>query len=129
MAVQNSKTSIFQRFDTYQPSKTILVWACVATAVATIVVGFNWGGWVTGASSVQTAAAAGKAARGELASAICVERFKAAPDAAGKLMEFKALSDSYKKRQFVEAGGWASMPGQTSVDSNIAESCSAALSV
>lgn len=72
MAVQNSKTSIFQRFDTYQPSKAILGWACVATAVATIIVGFNWGGWVTGGSSVQAATAAGKIARGELASAICV---------------------------------------------------------
>lgn len=129
MAVQNSKTSIFQRFDTYQPSKTILGWACVATAVATIIVGFNWGGWVTGGSSVQAATAAGKIARGELASAICVERFKAAPDATGKMIEFKALSDSFAKRQFIEAGGWASMPGQTSVDNNIAESCSAALSV
>lgn len=129
MAVQNSKTSIFERFNSYQPSKTILVWACVATAVATIVVGFNWGGWVTGGSSLQAATAAGKTARGELASSICVERFKAAPDATGKMTEFKALSDSYKKRQFIEAGGWASMPGETSVDSNIAESCGAALSV
>ncbi|GAC1045466.1 hypothetical protein [Rhizobium sp. No.120] len=129
MAVQNSKTSISERFNSYQPSKTILVWACAVTAVATIVVGFNWGGWVTGGSSLQAATAAGKMARGELASSICVERFKAAPDAIGKLAEFKALSDSYKKRQFIEAGGWASMPGQTSVDSDIAESCSAALSV
>jgi hypothetical protein len=129
MALQNSKRSIFQRFSSYQPSKTILVWACVATAVATIVVGFNWGGWVTGGSSLQAATAAGKTARGELASAICVERFKAAPDATGKLTEFKALLDSYKKRQFIETGGWAFMPGQTSVDSSVAESCSAALSV
>ena len=44
MALQNSKRSIFQRFSSYQPSKTILVWACAVTAVATIVVGFNWGG-------------------------------------------------------------------------------------
>ncbi|WP_337271495.1 hypothetical protein [Oryzifoliimicrobium ureilyticus] len=129
MAVQNSKTSIFERFNSYQPSKAILVWACAMTAVATIVVGFNLGGWVSSGSSLQAATAAGKTARGELASAICVERFKAAPDATGKLTEFKALSDSYKKRQFIEAGGWASMPGQTSIDSDIAESCSAALSV
>ncbi|WP_454852038.1 hypothetical protein [Rhizobium binxianense] len=49
MAMQNSsKTSITQRFDRYQPSKTILVWACVVTAVATIAIGFNWDGRVTG---------------------------------------------------------------------------------
>lgn len=72
MAVQDSKTSIFQRFNSYQPVKTILVWACAVTAVATIVVGFNWGGWVTGGSSLQAATAAGKMARGELTSSICV---------------------------------------------------------
>lgn len=128
MTVQDSKSPIFERFNSYQPSKTILVWACAATAIATIVVGFNWGGWVTGGSSLQAATAAGKTARGELASAICVERFKAAPDATEKMIEFKALSDSFAKRQFIEAGGWASMPGQTPVDSDIVESCSTARS-
>lgn len=129
MAMQSSsKTSIFQRLDSYQPSKAVLVWACVVTAVATIVVGFNWGGWVTGGTSLKAATTAGETASRQLASAICVERFRTAPDAAAKLTEFKALTDSYKKRQFIEAGGWATMPGQTSIDSNIAEGCSTALS-
>jgi hypothetical protein len=128
MAMQNnSKTSISRRFDDYQPSKTILVWACLVTAVATIVIGFNWGGWITGGTSRTAAAAAGDIARGELASAVCVQRFNAAPDAAAKLIEFKAITDSYKKRQFVEAGGWATMPGQTSPDSRSVEGCATAL--
>jgi hypothetical protein len=41
----SSKTSIFQRWESYQPSKSTLVWACAATAVATMIVGFSWGGW------------------------------------------------------------------------------------
>lgn len=128
MAMQsNSKTSIAQRFESYQPSKTILVWACVVTAVATIIIGFNWGGWVTGGTSRIAAVTAGDNARGELASAVCVERFNAAPDAAAKLVEFKAITDGYKKRQFVEAGGWATMPGQTSADSRSVEGCATAL--
>lgn len=73
------------------------------------------------------AIAAGDTARGELASAICVERFNAAPNAAAKLAELKAIPDSYKKRQFVEAGGWATMPGQTSPDRRGAEACAVAL--
>lgn len=77
MAIENSsKTSITQQFDSYKPSKAILVWACAATAAATMIVGFNWGGWVTGGTSRTAAAAAADIARGELASAICVERFK-----------------------------------------------------
>lgn len=130
MAIENSsKTSITQQFDSYKPSKAILVWACAATAAATMIVGFNWGGWVTGGTSRTAAAAAADIARGELASAICVERFNAAPDAAAKLIEFKAITDGYKKRQFVEAGGWATMPGQTSPDSRSVQGCATALAI
>ncbi|WP_248446909.1 hypothetical protein [Sinorhizobium meliloti] len=130
MAIENSsKTSIAQQFDSYKPSKAILVWACAATAAATMIVGFNWGGWVTGGTSRTAAAAAADIARGELASAICVERFNAAPDAAAKLIEFKAITDGYKKRQFVEAGGWATMPGQTAPDSRSVQGCATALAI
>ena len=94
-----------------------------------MIVGFNWGGWVTGGTSQTMAAAAGNEARSALASDICVEKFKAGPDAAARLVEFKAITDSYKKRQFVEAGGWATMPGQTSPDRLGAESCAVALAV
>ena len=128
MAMQSTtKQSLSRRWEDYQPSKTMLVWACIAAVIATIVVGFSWGGWVTGGTSRTMAAAAGDTARGELASAICVERFNAAPDAAARLVEFKAIPDSFKKRQFVEAGGWATMPGQTSPDRRGAEACAVAL--
>lgn len=130
MAVQSTaKPSLSRRWEDYQSSKTILVWACIAAVIATIVVGFSWGGWVTSGTSQTMAKAAGDTARGELASAICVERFNAAPDAAAKLAEFKAIPDSYKKRQFVEAGGWATMPGETTPDTRGAEGCVTALAV
>jgi hypothetical protein len=128
MAMQNTtKQSLSRRWEDYQPSKTMLFWACVAAVIATIVVGFSWGGWVTGGTSRAMAATAGDNARGELASAICVERFNAAPDAAAKLTEFKAITESYKKRQFVEAGGWATMPGQTTPDKLGVQGCATAL--
>lgn len=128
MAMQNTtKQSLSRRWEDYQPSKTMLVWACVAAVIATIVIGFSWGGWVTGGMSRAMAATAGDNARGELASVICVERFNAAPDAAAKLVEFKAIPDSYKKRQFVEAGGWATMPGQASPDRLGVQGCTTAL--
>lgn len=128
MAMQSAtKPSLSRRWENYQPSKTMLVWACIAAAIATIVVGFAWGGWVTGGTSQKMAVTASDTARGNLASAICVERFNAAPDAAAKLAEFKAIPDSFKKRQFVEAGGWATMPGQTAPDRLGAQACATAL--
>lgn len=128
MAMQSSsKRTMSQRWDDYQPTKSMLVWACVGAVLAAIVVGFSWGGWVTGGTSRAAAMTAGDVARGELASAICVERFNAAPDAAARLVEFKAITDGYKRRQFVEAGGWATMPGQTTPDRRGADSCATAL--
>lgn len=128
MAIQSAtKPSFSRRWEDYQPSKTMLVWACIAAVIATIVVGFSWGGWVTGGTSQNMAKAAGDTARGDLASAICVERFNAAPDSAAKLAEFKAIPDSFKKRQFVESGGWATMPGQTTPDRLGAQACATAL--
>jgi hypothetical protein len=128
MAMQSSgNNSITQRFENYHPTKTVLVWACIVTAALTMIIGFNWGGWMTGGSSRTAAATAGDVARGELASAICVERFNAASDAAAKLVEFKAITDSYKQRQFVETGGWATMPGQTSADRLGVQGCATAL--
>ncbi|MER8471548.1 hypothetical protein [Mesorhizobium sp. M1405] len=128
MAMQNTtKQSLSRRWEDYQPSKTMLVWACIAAVIATIVIGFSWGGWVTGGTSQKMAATASDTARGDLASAICVDRFNAAPDAAAKLVEFKAITDSYKKLQFVEAGGWATMPGQTTPDKLGIQGCTTAL--
>ncbi|MDN2582211.1 hypothetical protein [Aquibium sp. ELW1220] len=123
----DTRTSVTQKFDAYQPSKSTLVWACAGAAVATMIIGFNWGGWVTGGTSRDLATTAGNVARGELASSICIERFNAAPDAASRLVELKAIPSASAKRQFVEAGGWATMPGATSPDRRGAEACSIAL--
>ena len=122
-----TRRSLSRRWDEYQPSKTMLFWACIAAAVATMIIGFGWGGWVTGGGSRTMATAAAQEAHTQLASAICVQRFMAAPDSAARLGELKAIPEIYKKRQFIEAGGWATMPGQTAADSRGAEGCAATL--
>jgi hypothetical protein len=129
MATSNTpiKRSAAQRWEDYQPSKSTLVWACVGTAVVTMIVGFTWGGWVTGGASRDLASTSGTTARGELAASICAERFQAAPDAMARLVELKALPSPTARRQFVEAGGWATMPGQAAPDRSSAEACAAAL--
>ena len=122
-----NKQSFARRWEDYQPSKTALVVACAATAIVTMIVGFNWGGWVTGGTSQSQAKNAGDTARSELASAICIEKFNSASDKVAQLFTLKAITESYKKREFVEAGGWATMPGQTQPDSRGAEACATAL--
>ena len=58
---------------------------------------------------------------------ICIDKFNSASDKAAQLITLTALADNYKKREFIEAGGWATMPGQTSPDRRGAEACLAGL--
>jgi hypothetical protein len=122
-----TKKSMSQKWGDYQPTKTMLVWACAGVAAATMVVGFTWGGWVTGGTSRDLATAAGSQARSELVAEICVERFNAQIGSAARLVELNGITSPAARRQFVEAGGWATMPGQSSPDRRGAEACAVAL--
>jgi hypothetical protein len=124
---QAQKKSLRQRWDDLQPSKTMLVWSCAASIAVALIVGFTWGGWVTGGTAGKMARAAGDEARYDLASVICVEKFLAAPDAKAQLTELKAISSSYGQRQFIDAGGWAAMPDQDTGARQAAEICAAVL--
>ena len=50
-----------QRWETYRPTKALLVWSCAVGAIGVIVVGFTWGGWVTGGTARTMAQAAARA--------------------------------------------------------------------
>jgi hypothetical protein len=110
-----------------QVSKTTLVWSCLGCVVVALVVGFTWGGWVTGGTARQMAERAGDEARYDLASVICVERFVAAPDARAQLIELKEIDSTLRQRQFIEAGGWAVMPGREAATRQAADLCARVL--
>jgi hypothetical protein len=121
------KSSIQQRWNDLQPSKTMLFWSCASSVVVALVVGFTWGGWVTGGTARDMAETAGDTSRYELASVICVEKFLAAPDAQAQLTELKAIDSSYRQRQFIEAGGWAVMPNNDEAARQAADLCAKVL--
>jgi hypothetical protein len=103
------KRRLGQRWAGYQATKATLFWSCAACVVATVVVGFTWGGWVTGGTARSMAAAAGAGGRDEIVAAICVDRFQAGRDAHGQLAALKELQ-SWSRGSFIEKGGWAVMP-------------------
>ena len=92
----------------YRPSKTATFWACVACVVATIVIGFAWGGWVTGATAKAMAEDAADAAKAELVASACVNRFMAAPDAKAQLATLKE-KNSWERDDYLEKEGWVSI--------------------
>ena len=124
---QERKMTIRERWEALQPSKTALAWACAGSVAATLIVGFTWGGWVTGGTASQLAATSGEQAYSQLASAICVEKFMAGPNASAQLVELKGLDLSYKQRQFVESAGWATMPQAEKADRTAADLCAKTL--
>ncbi len=97
--------SIGEGWSAYRPSKAVWFWSCAGAAALTMIVGFSWGGWVTGGTATKQAETAGQHAAAQLAADICVNRFLEAPDAAAKLAEFKQV-DSWKRDSFVSDGGW-----------------------
>ena len=118
----NAKRSLGQRWEASRPTKTLTFWSCAGCAVATIVVGFTWGGWTTGGTARSTAQEAALGSRNELAAAVCVDRFKAAGDAPAQLVALKALG-GWDRGSFVEKGGWAAMPDKVDASQGTARLC------
>ena len=101
---------------------TPAVWGAVCGAAAVALIGFNWGGWVTGSNAESMASQrASKAVIAALAP-ICVQNFQRGKDATDQLVELKKVK-SWEQGTFITKGGWAAMPGTASVDSGMANSC------
>jgi hypothetical protein len=104
--------SMGQRFQDYRASKTALFWSCAGCVVATVIVGFTWGGWVTGGSARDMAEAAAEQAQAQVAAAVCVDQFMAAADARPQLASLKENTSSWRQENFIEDGGWAVIADQ-----------------
>jgi hypothetical protein len=96
-------------------------------AVATLIIGFYWGGWVTGGHATEMVRRSSTAAVVTALSPICVDKFQRSAEAATNLTEFKKVS-SYQQSSFIEKGGWATMPGSDAANSSVAQACAEMLS-
>ncbi|MGE0117907.1 MAG: hypothetical protein AB7S71_00175 [Dongiaceae bacterium] len=112
-------------FREYRPTKTALFWSCVGSVVVALVLGFTWGGWVTGATARQMAEDSASAAQAQVAAAVCMERFMGAADAGIQLASLKDIDSAWNRESFVEKGGWAEIAGKEYDDA--ADLCAAGL--
>ena len=64
----------------------------VVGAVAAAVIGFSWGGWVTGSSATKQASVAAHDAKVVALASICADRFRAQGDATVKIGELSKVS-------------------------------------
>jgi alpha/beta superfamily hydrolase len=91
-------------------------------AVALAVIGFSWGGWVTGGTARTMAADQSKAEVVTALSLICVDQSKRDPQLVERVALLKAAS-SYERGDLVMKNGWATMPGTTEGNRLVAIAC------
>ena len=106
-------------------SLTRLVQGAVVGVVATIAVGFGWGGWTLGSTAEQMAAKRTTAALVTAYAPVCVDRYNAGAtveqrDAFGK-------ESTWNRDSMIEKAGFATLPGSESPNGPVADACAEAL--
>jgi hypothetical protein len=118
MERDQKKVSLGRRWGEARATKRVVFGFAVAAVVLTLIVGFNWGGWVTGG----TAQAMANDAVVQRLAPICVAQFDQDPGNQQKLSELKAKR-SYQRDDYVIEQGWATLPGDQKPDSKVADAC------
>jgi hypothetical protein len=94
----------------------------VVGAIALAIVGFSWGGWVTGGTSAKNSVAASHQAVVAALAPICVERFRGQSDAVVRTADLAKIS-TWERGSIIEKSGYATMPGSKTADSDVARAC------
>ena len=104
------------------------LWGVVGGAILAAIVGFTWGGWVTGGRAEADASRQANAAVVAALAPVCVEKFQRAPEMQANLAALKK-ADSWSQGDFVEKGGWATVAGAKPTDqlSAVAKACAVLL--
>lgn len=99
-----------------------LIMGAVGGAVALAIVGFSWGGWVTGGTAEKMAGDSAKSAVVTALAPICVAQFQQGDGFDTALSEL-AETRSYQRAAYIEQGGWSTMPGSEEGNRDVAKAC------
>jgi len=86
------------------------LWGAAGGAVAAAIIGFTWGGWVTGGKAEASALMRVNDAVVVALAPVCADKFRHAGDASANLVALKKV-ESWSQGEFVEKGGWATVAG------------------
>jgi hypothetical protein len=104
------------------------LWGAAGGAIALAIVGFQWGGWVTGGKAETEATQRASNAVVVALAPVCVEKFQRNAEVTANLAALKKV-DSWSQGDFVEKGGWATLPGSSTPAqvSAVARACASLL--
>ena len=97
-------------------------WGAIVGVVGIMIIGFSWLGWTLGSTAERMAADRANSAVIAALTPSCVARFMEQPSAAAKLTEFQKV-ESWKQREFIEVGGWATPRGSKTPNIGVATAC------
>ena len=120
--LQPRRKSFGKRWNEMQVSKTTLFWICLVMIAGTMLVGFRWGGWVTGATAERAATSLANDAVVQRLSSICIAQFQQDPAKEEKYAELLEARTT-QQRSFVKEQGWATMPGDEQADTRVVNEC------
>jgi hypothetical protein len=125
--IRQNFTDIRNKWSQAKLKKSVVFWIAVGAIVLTLFLGFSRGGWTTGGSARRMAEDSAQSAVVARLVPICVTQFNTDRLATVQLAELKALSTSYKRTAYVTEQGWATMPGETAPDKQVAAACASEL--
>ena len=109
------------------PSLTRIVQGAIVGGLATVFIGFNWGGWTLESNAKQMAVRDTSAALVAVLAPMCADKFRTASEAPLNMAEFNKVS-SWQQDSYIQKNGWATFPGMSSPDLAIAAACAKLLS-
>ena len=102
-----------------------LLQGAAAGAVATIFVGFYWGGWSLGSTADKMATEQSKLAVVAALAPVCADKFRALPDAEAKTVALSKVEAWKRGEEFPKQ--FVTLPGETYPSSALVNACSALL--
>jgi hypothetical protein len=103
------------------------LWGAAGGALVLAILGFTWFGWVGPDTAETRAKERAEAALVAALTPICLEKFKASPDAAAQFEALEKIQYSWEKGPFVEKAGWATFAGTEKPNSEVARACAEAI--
>src|SRR6478672_5008304 len=102
-------------------SLTRLLQGVAVGAIATIAIGFSWGGWSLASTANEMAKQRSEQAVVVAMAPVCADKFRALPDAAAKLITLSKV-DSWKRRdEFPKE--LVTLPGESYPSSALVDAC------
>jgi hypothetical protein len=101
---------------------TPLIQGAVVGAIACAILGFTWGGWVTGSTARKDAVMAAHEATVAALAPFCAERFRTQGDASARMAEL-TKARAWERNRVLERSGFATLPGSKTGEPDLARAC------